>query len=388
MKFGSLFAGIGGFDLGLERAGMECAWQVEIDPYCQKVLAKHWPEVERFSDVRECGSKNLSTVDLICGGFPCQPFSVAGKQRGAADNRYLWPEMLRIIAELHPGWVIGENVPGIVSMALDDVLASLEGEGYTCETFVIPACAVNAPHRRDRVWIVAHTEYVRQSGQPHTGQGRNIRESTRIETEQCGETVADPSGDGCHPDNWWGFVQNGNRNGAGAVREGEQQQRAWGNGNVPDSDGPQRGTISKGRDVSNGDDTRRQETPDGLGVFCEDVTYTAGNGRQPWGPGNSEKSSERWELDRGGKRGYVCNPIGSGLAKWEGQRGNSRPQQQATVGADREIGEWWAVEPELGRVAHGIPHRVDRLRALGNAVVPQVVELIGRAIVDADACKR
>src|SRR6185436_15994505 len=102
MRFGSLFAGIGGLDLGLERAGMECAWQVEIDEYCQRVLTKHWPNVTKFRDVRECGAANLQPVDLICGGFPCQPFSLAGKRKGSADDRHLWPEMLRIIDELRP----------------------------------------------------------------------------------------------------------------------------------------------------------------------------------------------------------------------------------------------------------------------------------------------
>jgi len=141
MRFGSLFAGIGGFDLGLERAGMECVWQVEIDPYCQKVLAKHWPQVKRYDDVRECGEHNLETVDLICGGFPCQPHSVAGKRRGAVDDRNLWPEYRRVLAELRPRWVLGENVPGIVTTMLDEVLSDLESEGYAATTIVLPAVA-------------------------------------------------------------------------------------------------------------------------------------------------------------------------------------------------------------------------------------------------------
>ena len=117
--FGSLFAGIGGLDLGLERAGMVCSWQVEIDEYCRRVLAKHWPDVERFEDVRECGAHNLEPIDLICGGFPCQPHSVAGKRKGAADDRDLWPEYFRIVAELRPRYVLAENVPGIVTTYLD-----------------------------------------------------------------------------------------------------------------------------------------------------------------------------------------------------------------------------------------------------------------------------
>jgi DNA (cytosine-5)-methyltransferase 1 len=162
LKVGSLFSGIGGFDLGLERAGMTVRWQVEIDDFCNKVLEKHWPDVKRYRDIKEIGGDELEPVDLICGGFPCQPFSTAGKRRSKGDDRYLWPEMLRIIQAVRPTWIIGENVAGIVSLALDDVLSELENEGYSCESFIIPACGVNAPHRRDRVWIVAHRNGERQ----------------------------------------------------------------------------------------------------------------------------------------------------------------------------------------------------------------------------------
>jgi len=157
LTFGSLFVGIGGLDLGFERSGMQCKWQVEIDEFCQKVLTKHWPDVPKYRDIRECGD-NLEPVDVICGGFPCQPFSVAGKRRGKKDDRYLWPEMLRVIKAVRPTWVIGENVPGIIRMALDRVLSDLEAIGYTTRSLVIPACAVNAPHQRSRVFVVAHTK--------------------------------------------------------------------------------------------------------------------------------------------------------------------------------------------------------------------------------------
>jgi DNA (cytosine-5)-methyltransferase 1 len=159
-----LFAGIGGFSLGLERAGMEIAGQVEIDPYCQKILAKHWPDVKRMNDVTEVKGNEFGSIDVLCGGFPCQPFSVAGKQRGKDDDRYLWPEMFRIIEACRPTWVIGENVAGLISMGLEQVLSDLEGEGYITQTFRIPACAVDAPHRRDRLWVVAYSDSERLQG--------------------------------------------------------------------------------------------------------------------------------------------------------------------------------------------------------------------------------
>lgn len=159
MKFISLFAGIGGFDLGFERAGMQCVAQVEIDPFCQKVLAKHWPDVPRYGDIRNVGKHNLPEADVICGGFPCQPFSIAGKRRGKNDNRHLWPEMFRVIQEVKPSWVVGENVANFVNMALEQSIFDLESIGYEVQSFIIPACAVNAPHQRDRVWIIANAKH-------------------------------------------------------------------------------------------------------------------------------------------------------------------------------------------------------------------------------------
>ena len=160
----SLFSGIGGLDLAAERAGFRTVGQCEWADYPTKVLEKHWPDVPRWRDIRTLTGDDfyertgMRTVDVVSGGFPCQPFSVAGKRRGKEDDRFLWPEMLRVIEELRPAWVVGENVAGIISMAIDQVLSDLESIGYTCQAFVVPACAVDAPHRRDRVCIVAYRD--------------------------------------------------------------------------------------------------------------------------------------------------------------------------------------------------------------------------------------
>lgn len=251
MNFGSLFSGIGGIDLGLERAGMTCKWQVEIDDYCQKVLAKHWPKVKRFRDVREVGKHNLEPVDLIAGGFPCQPHSLAGQRRGAADDRNLWPEYIKIIKEMRPRWVVCENVPGIITTILDQVLFDLENAGYTAETLIVPACAFDAPHRRDRVFIVAN---------------------------------------------------------------------------------------------SNGDERELSE----IARKREEKIHVAWNG-------------ETWPMADANGQGFRTDMVGRGKA------GN------------------WSTEPDVGRVAHGIPDRMDRIEALGNAVVPQVVEWLGEIILSVDA---
>jgi DNA (cytosine-5)-methyltransferase 1 len=158
----SLFSGIGGLDIAAEMAGIRTVGQCEWADFQTKILEKHWPDVPRWRDIRTLTAESfyertgLRTVDIISGGFPCQPFSVAGKREGKDDDRYLWPEMLRVIREIRPAWVIGENVPGIINLALDTVLSDLENEGYATQPFVVPACGVDAPHKRERVCIIAY----------------------------------------------------------------------------------------------------------------------------------------------------------------------------------------------------------------------------------------
>ena len=155
-----LFSGIGGFSLGLERAGMRTAAFCEIDPFCQRVLARHWPSTRVYADIKQLTSRRLQhdglSIDILCGGYPCQPFSVAGKRRGQDDPRHLWPEMYRLIREIRPRWVICENVAGHIELGLDTVFADLAAAGYAATPVVVPACAVGLPHRRDRIWVVAH----------------------------------------------------------------------------------------------------------------------------------------------------------------------------------------------------------------------------------------
>ena len=166
----SLFSGVGGIDLAAEWAGFRSVGQVERDPYCQKVLQKNFQNTHIWNDIHDltidtywehCGEQSPA---LLSGGFPCQPFSVAGKQKSTEDNRYLWPEMFRVVQELRPSWVLGENVPGIIPLAIDQVLSDLESIGYSCRTFLIPACGVGALHKRDRVFIVANSHDTQAAG--------------------------------------------------------------------------------------------------------------------------------------------------------------------------------------------------------------------------------
>jgi DNA (cytosine-5)-methyltransferase 1 len=157
MTAGSLFSGIGGMDLGLERAGFEIRWQCEIDPYARRVLAKHWPEVPCYGDIRDLDD-GLERVDLIAGGFPCQPVSLAGSRRGRDDERWLWPEFARIVRLVRPRFVLVENAAGLASLGLGSVLGDLSALGYDAEWSVVSACAVGAAHARERLFLVAYAD--------------------------------------------------------------------------------------------------------------------------------------------------------------------------------------------------------------------------------------
>ena len=293
-----LFSGIGGFSLGLERTGgFETAAFCEYEDFPRKVLAKHWPDVPCFPDVRELkGSDIDGPIDVICGGYPCQPFSTAGKRRGQEDDRHLWPEFSRLVAELRPAWVIGENVAGHISMGIDDVLSDLEGQGYAARPFVIPACSVDAPHRRDRVWTVAHaTQLQRDGSAEYRQQGqRQVQQSGKRGRAQL---MADASG---------------------VNAQGQQSSSA---------------------------DTQKRAQPRERSIGSR--RYGVGRGRPEPGMGG----------------------MADGLPA--GMDGPCR----------------WLGEPDISRVAKGVKGRANRLKALGNAVVPQIPEMIGRAILQVEGAK-
>lgn len=183
LTVGSLFSGIGGIDLACEWAGMEVIWQCEIDPFCQQVLKKHWPEVKLYDDIHAINKHNTIRPDILVFGDPCQPYSVAGERAGQEDDRYLWPEAKRVMEEIRPRWVVRENVVGNITLGIDQTLSDMENIGYTCWTIVLPACAVKAEHRRDRVFIIANNGSKRIQGsskrkvrwQPEVQGGENGR---------------------------------------------------------------------------------------------------------------------------------------------------------------------------------------------------------------------
>jgi DNA (cytosine-5)-methyltransferase 1 len=186
MRHGSLFSGIGGFDLAAEWCGWENVFHCEWNPFGQKVLKHHFPKSISYNDITKTDfSIHRGNIDIISGGFPCQPYSSAGKRLGKEDERHLWPEMLRAIREIQPSWVVGENVRGLTNwnggLVFDEVQSDLEAEGYEVLPFLLPACAINAPHRRDRIWFVAYSNGFRQ---PRKKYGKNESRWTSKESEE------------------------------------------------------------------------------------------------------------------------------------------------------------------------------------------------------------
>ena len=374
--FGSLFAGIGGIDLGLERAGMTCRWQVEIDPDCQRWLAYHWPDVRRYGDVRTIGKHNLKPTDLICGGFPCQPHSVAGKRKGAEDDRNLWPEFIRIVREMRPRYILAENVPGIVSTYLDTVLSDLEGEAYTCWTFNIPACALDAPHRRERIFIVAHTEqhshrpeeFCSQIGEADTtgptsrtgrpgdgGRKANVAHAEGQRARDECKNIGQASREIHSLDDTGCFSRGANQSNDREV-VAHDDIGAWGDGEV--AQGGSRNQIG-----------RSQESSRGCGSYVADTQGQQRNGSDDYRGGRCRP------LSQSGDRAEETRPLGGrgGIEPGLGMLADGIPPGLAGL---------WLPEPPIGRIATGIPNRVAKLRALGNAVVPQVAEWIGRRIME------
>jgi len=365
----SLFSGIGGLDLAAERAGFRSVGQCEWADYQTKVLERHWPAVPRWRDIRTLTKESfyertgLRTVDLISGGFPCQPFSTAGMRRGCEDDRYLWPEMLRVIEELRPDWVVGENVAGIVNMALDTVLSDLESLGYACQAFIIPACAVDAPHRRDRCAIVAYSDC-------HAGGPR--RAKTAGQQWQTG--LADGSHDVAHTD--------------GTGQQRRKQHR------TPDTGGqekPHRPTCKCGQNV--GDSTsagfqNRAGVP--LGRSSQEPKPERPGGDVPDTNNRRGIMRRHGELPEAESLGRIRGDYGGRTPEYGG--GERRTTQSGMGGGYDGLssrmdgvrtgwadGSW---EYGIERIARGVPERVNRLKCLGNAVVPAQFYPIFQAIAD------
>ena len=350
MKVLDLFSGIGGFSLGLEWAGMSTKAMCEKDPYCREVLAKHWPDLTIHEDIRDLdGKEYANSIDVVAGGFPCQPFSVAGERKGKLDDRHLWPEMFRVIKESKPRWVIGENVFGFINMALDDVQADLEGEHYEVRKFVLPAVAVDAKHRRDRCFIIANSHSNLIRNKPRWGDGENGQGSPISTDHGEAQSMANSR---CKSE---GFSFN--RSGGERIHGEEKRQWSEEGDGFTDSGQALAHTNGEGQLQQRGTE---QEVRGWFGNSSEQVEEDVAN-----------TIYERSQ--RGLHRGEDT--------QWESELGHSG-RSSSTHGQPRQ--EVWLPEPRVGRVAHGVPNRVDRLKGLGNAVVPQLIQAIGEIVIKAD----
>ena len=328
MRILDLFAGIGGFSLAAHWMGWQTAAFIEKEPFCQKVLAKNFPGVPIYGDIFEFdGTPFRGTTDIVCGGFPCQPFSTAGKRKGRGDERAIFPQMLRVVDETHPRWVVAENVRGLLSSesghAFEDVAASLEGIGYEVVTFCIPACAVNAKHRRERIWIIAQP---RSFGRDHGS------------------------------DHWrGGYVQAD----SGLTTQGQPERQGWqrwtSQAGATDTNAHQ--PRSQGRDGQELRERAEQWTSRPRSPFTSNATI---RGLPDWAKGTVGQPSPVTEFERSD----------GSLARRPGRDGKE---------SEREI------ERDFRGVAYGVSARVDRLKALGNSIVPQIALEIFRAI---DAAER
>lgn len=322
----SLFTGIGGFDLAAQWVGWKNVFQVEKDKWCRELLSKRFTAARRYKDIKNfSGHEYYGKIDVISGGFPCQPFSVAGKQQGKSDDRYLWKEMLRVIQEVRPTWVVGENVTGIIKLALDEVLSDLENCGYSTETFIIPACGVNATHRRDRIWVVAHS--------------------------------------------------------------GSQRARS-----------ESRETCDKGRKPSKSRGTCLRQTYREIGA--SGINSASGNVANSHRAGELSRPGEVQEpyeeVQKRDNNAEFNNANVNNIVAYSGRsHGNANSNRFQGVGEEynhegsirlpsREKSGWraleWPTEPPLCGANDGISRRVDRLRGLGNSIVPQVAYEIFAAI--------
>ena len=315
LKIGSLFAGIGGFDLVLERTGgFETAWFCEIEEYPRSILNQWWPGVPVYDDITKLKGDQVEPVDILVGGFPCQDISAAGRGEGiGGDRSSLWFEFARLVGELRPRYVIAENSPLLKTRGLNAVLGSLAEIGYDAEWDCVPARTFGAPHQRDRIWVVAY---------PDSAHSQGDRGAQRDEAEISGPGDARPDGESGRGGR---RAARGEFSDPGSVRRGAEQ---------PDLHGRER--------------------------------HAAGQG--------AEERGELADSEREGLQGTA--------GPWFASEG-----REAVFSTSEGEGSFWTwpPEPDLPRVAHGVPHRVDRVKALGNALVPVIPEYIGLRILEWEA---
>lgn len=364
MNHASLFSGIGGFDLAADRMGWQNVFNCEIDPFCRKVLAYHFPDAKQYEDVKTTDfTIHRGHIDVLTGGFPCQPFSLAGKRKGSDDTRYLWPEMLRAIREIEPRWVVGENVFGIVNwsdgMVFEQVQSDLEDAGYEVQPYIIPACAVDAPHRRDRVWFVAHR---RDAGVEGLQRERaiGICESSILADTQCGRGGEIHKKTKC-------VKPNGNES------NGKSRERATPHTSIHRGVAPSKNRQTQGEGRPNNGVTQEWREPTKWDSRLPDVaqpnTDLSCSGQPPRPPRQRTREAGRgdsrdvwrWDFSKFPTQSPVCG----------GDDGFSDRLDACPVPGWLKVNKRWRFSSWW---------RKESIKAYGNAVVPQIPYLIFNTI--------
>ena len=448
-----LFSGIGGFSLGLEATGgFETVAFCDIEEFPRKVLQKHWPHVKQYTDIKELNYEQLKAdglvpIDIITGGYPCQPFSVAGRKKGEEDPRHLWPEYFRLIKECRPAWVIGENVSGHLKLGLDTVLENLESEGYSVRTFSISASSIGANHQRERVWIVANSNNAgnrtsqyginrngekinegreRQSQSQSSRQGEDVENTRR--TQRQGAFIREKNENEIGEENANQHQRSGSPSESNVantytrLRDGtfEEVQSGWQTFDTS-SEGTRKDVADTGskrlersvneklsasecsQDVANTEsissDEREyrnhsQEKQEKRNVRGQsgNVANTKSEGLEGRGVNSTVTGGKTESSDSGPVSPNVANTKGSSgnVNEINGEHGETETQEIFGDGSGisrTQVGSpwegWWDIEPDVGRVAHGVSARTHRLKGLGNSLVPAIPFHIGTAILEA-----
>ena len=357
-----LFSGIGGFSLGLEATGgFETVAFCDIEKYCLEILEKRYPGVPRYTNIKELNYDTIKTdgvfpIDIITGGYPCQPFSVAGRKKGEEDPRHLWPEYFRLIKELRPSWVIGENVSGHIKLGLDTVLKNLESEGYAARTFSISASSIGANHQRERVWIIANSE---RNGLT-TSEKRGGFEKTISEQQKRENNTFNSEGTSSIPLSSKN-VEDTRQHGGGLEPSGNKESIG-------------RGSLEKTERSTNADQTSGSSQRGEIMADTKNIgsILSSHEGERQ---GNSTRRSEGQSEGDGQTMANTSSERTSrGETGWEDAENVGQSSRRPWDG-------WWDIEPNVGRVANGVPKRVDRLKSLGNSLVPSIPYYIGLSIL-------
>jgi DNA (cytosine-5)-methyltransferase 1 len=402
LKLLDLFSGIGGFSLGLESTGgFETIAFVEKDDFCQKVLKKHWPNTTIEGDIRNVKG-NKYEADIITGGFPCQPFSVAGKRKGTDDDRYLWDETIRVVRECKPKWFIGENVEGLINInngvVLRQVQTDLEKEGFEVQCLVIPASGIGAWHQRKRIWIVANSSSQRSSSQS-IGEHRELDKEIRRKKETGDQSTLRTSSSCSDVPNTKssghrGWSSQECKNGEWSFLQGEQKGRKMGS-EIEGCDGD----VSNSESISSndgryGNDSKEKQIQ--LKVGRESSSTNVSNSESKRTRKNDQGLWESFGGINGRERTNVSNSNNSrdrtsthGINK-DGKKKIERREEFSQLkfsGYSKET--WWQTQSRICGVPNGVSFELDktrsnRIKSLGNSIVPQIVRELGFAILEAE----